>query len=88
MSPDAGAIDLVMDPADPAVLYAAMWEFRRYPWGLRAAGPGTGLFRSADGGESWEEITRAPGLPDGENRGRIGVTVSPADPDRLWVIIE
>jgi len=88
VSPDAGAIDLVMDPGDPAVLYAAMWEFRRYPWGLRAAGPGTGLYRSTDAGDSWEEITRAPGLPGGENRGRIGVTVSPADPDRLWVIIE
>ena len=85
---DVGAGDLEMDPTDPDTLYAGMWQARRYAWGLRGAGPGTGLYKSTDGGDTWEELTRNPGLPTGENRGRIGVTVSGADPDRVWMIIE
>jgi photosystem II stability/assembly factor-like uncharacterized protein len=65
-----------------------MWQARRYAWGLRAAGPGTGLYKSTDGGDTWEELTNNPGLPTGENRGRIGVTVSGANPNRVWTIIE
>jgi photosystem II stability/assembly factor-like uncharacterized protein len=85
---DVGAGDLAMDPSDPEALYAGMWQARRFAWGLRAAGPGTGLYKSTDGGDTWQELTRNPGLPTGENRGRIGVTVSGADSDRLWTIIE
>ena len=85
---DVGAGDLEMDPSDPNVLYAGMWEVRRYAWGLRGAGPGTGLYKSTDAGDTWEELTNNPGLPTGENRGRIGVTVSGANPDRVWTIIE
>ncbi len=85
---DVGAGDLEMDPSDPNTLYAGMWQARRYAWGLRGAGPGTGLYKSTDGGDTWEELTNNPGLPTGENRGRIGVTVSGANPDRVWMIIE
>ncbi len=83
-----GAIDLVMDPADPRVLYAAMWQAQRFPWGLRAAGPGSGLYKSVDGGDTWKELTHNPGLPVSANLGRIGVAVSPSDPNRVWAILE
>ena len=85
---DVGAGDLEMDPSDPDVLYAGMWQARRFAWGLRAAGPGTGLYKSTDGGDTWENLTNNPGLPTGENRGRIGVAVSGANPNRVWTIIE
>jgi len=88
LNEDVGAGDLEMDPSNPDVLYAGMWQARRYAWGLRGAGPGTGLYKSTDGGDTWQELTDNPGLPSGENRGRIGVTVSGADPDRVWTIIE
>lgn len=88
LNEDVGAGDLEMDPADPDTLYAGMWQTRRFAWGLRAAGPGTGLYKSTDGGDTWRNLTNNPGLPTGENRGRIGVTVSGANPDRVWTIIE
>jgi len=84
---DTGAIDLVMDPADPNVLYASLLQLRRYPWGFTSAGPGTGLFKSTDGGDTWTELTDNPGLPDGL-KGRIGITVSPAMPNRVWAIVD
>lgn len=84
---NTGAIDLVLDPTNPDVLYASMLELRRFPWGFRSAGPGTGLFKSIDGGDSWTELTDNPGFPDGL-KGRIGITVSPANPDRLWAILD
>jgi photosystem II stability/assembly factor-like uncharacterized protein len=88
MNEDVGAGDLEMDPSDPNILYAGMWQARRFAWGLRGAGPGTGLYKSTDGGDTWENLTNNPGLPTGENRGRIGVTVSGANPNRVWTIIE
>ncbi len=84
---NTGAIDLVMDPSNPDILYASLLELRRYPWGFRSAGPGTGLFKSVDGGGTWTELTDNPGLPDGL-KGRIGITVSPANPARVWAIID
>jgi len=84
---DTGAIDLVMDPSNPDVIYASLLQLRRYPWGFTSAGPGTGLFKSVDGGDSWTELTGNPGLPDGL-KGRIGITVSPANPKRVWAIID
>lgn len=83
----AGAVDLALDPSNPDVLYAALWDVRRTPWSLESGGPGSGLFRSSDGGETWTEITRSPGLPKGLI-GRIGVTISGANPDRVWAQIE
>ncbi len=83
----AGAIDLALDPSNPDVLYAALWDVRRTPWSLESGGPGSGLFQSIDGGETWTEMTRNPGLPKGIV-GRIGVTVSGANPDRVWAQIE
>jgi photosystem II stability/assembly factor-like uncharacterized protein len=88
MNEDVGAGDLEMDPSDPNILYAGMWQARRYAWGLRGAGPGTGLYKSTDGGDTWRTLTNNPGLPTGENRGRIGVAVSGANPNRVWTIIE
>ncbi len=83
----AGAVDLALDPSNPNVLYAALWDVKRTPWSLESGGPGSGLFQSLDGGETWTEITRRPGLPKGII-GRIGVTVSGANPDRVWAQME
>ena len=86
-SENAGAIDLSMDPSNPRILYAAVWETRRTPWSLISGGPDSGIFKSADGGDTWTEITDNPGLPSGL-KGRIGVAVSPAKPGRVWATIE
>ena len=84
---DAGAVDLSMDPNNPRILFAAFWETRRNFWNLSSGGPGSGLFRSTDGGDTWEDISRAPGLPDGL-LGKLGVSVSPARSGRVWALIE
>jgi photosystem II stability/assembly factor-like uncharacterized protein len=83
----AGAIDLVIDRHHPNVLYAALWEAYRVSWQMSSGGAGSGLFKSTDGGETWTEITRHPGLPQGIV-GRIGVAVSGADSNRVYAIIE
>ncbi len=87
VSDRAGAVDLSMDPHNPAVLYAATWEAWRTPWTLNSGGPGSKLFKTTDGGDTWTELTRNPGLPQG-TIGKIGVAVSPVDPDRVWAIVE
>jgi len=84
---ETGAIDLAMDPHNPRVLYAALWNGQRTPSSLTSGGSGCGLWKSTDGGDSWAEITRNPGLPKGVI-GKIGVTVSPAQADRVWAIVE
>jgi photosystem II stability/assembly factor-like uncharacterized protein/flagellar hook assembly protein FlgD len=81
-----GAADLVMDRNDPDVLYAGLWQARMTPWGGSDGGPGSGLFKSADGGDSWTNLTRNPGLPQGIV-GKVGVAVSGADSDRVYAII-
>ena len=86
-SDKAGACDLIIDPTNSNVLYAAFWEVYRKPWTLESGGPGSGIFKSTDGGDTWTEITRNPGLPRG-TIGIVGITVSPANPDRLWAIVE
>ncbi len=83
----SGAVDLSLDPGNPDVMYAALWEAWRKSWGMSSGGPGSGLFKSLDGGENWSEITRAPGMPAGVI-GKIGVAVSPADPNRVWALVE
>jgi photosystem II stability/assembly factor-like uncharacterized protein len=83
-----GAVDLSVDPNNPAVIYAALWEAWRKSWGMSSGGPGSGLFKSTDYGETWREITRSPGLPATGVVGKIGVAVSPAAPWRVYAIIE
>ena len=84
---DAGAVDLAMDPTNPRVLYASFWRVRRTPYSLESGGPGSGLWKSTDGGDTWTELTRKPGLPKG-SLGIIGITVSPSNPDNLYAIVE
>ncbi|MGH7626480.1 MAG: WD40/YVTN/BNR-like repeat-containing protein [Gemmatimonadaceae bacterium] len=87
LNDSTGAIDLALDPANPRILYAAMWKFQRFPWGFSAGGGRSGLWKSTDGGDHWTELTNHAGLPDGPI-GRIGITVSPARPSRLWASVE
>ncbi len=82
-----GAIDLSMDRNNPNVLYAALWQAYRVSWQMSSGGPGSGLFKSTDGGDTWTEITRNPGLPSGVI-GRIGVSVSAADSNRVYALVE
>lgn len=82
-----GAIDLILDPTNPRIIYAALWEAYRTPYSLVSGGPGSGLFKSTDGGDTWEELTTKPGMPGGII-GKIGVTVSPVKPERVWAIVE
>ncbi len=86
-SKKAGAIDLVFEPGNPRVLYAAFWEAQRSAYGFNSGGPGSGLFKSTDGGDTWKEITNNPGLPEGI-KGRIGLAISAAKPERVWAIVE
>jgi len=81
-----GAIDLVFDPNNPRILFAALWEAHRTPWSLTSGGPGSGLYRSGDDGATWKRL-EAHGLPSGV-LGRIGVSVSGADGNRIYAIIE
>jgi photosystem II stability/assembly factor-like uncharacterized protein len=81
------AIDLVIDRNNPNVLYAALWEAYRVSWQMSSGGPGSGLFKSIDGGDTWTELTRNPGMPSGIV-GRIGVTVSGADSNRVYAQVE
>jgi len=81
----AGAVDISMDPHNPRVLFASMWEISRSPWSMDSGGPGSGLHRSTDGGDTWEELTT--GLPEGV-KGRIGVSASAAKRDLVYAIVE
>lgn len=87
VSPDAGAVDLSLDLTNPRILYASIYQVRRNFWSLTSGGRESGLWKSTDGGDSWTELTGNPGLPEGL-LGKIGVTVSPANPQRVWAIIE
>ena len=86
-SENAGAIDISMDPGNPRVIYASIWQVRRNPWTLSSGGPDSGLFKSVDAGDTWQDLSGNDGLPEGP-MGRIGVAVSPARPDRVWAIVE
>ncbi len=86
-SEKAGAIDLAIDPNNPRILYATLWEARRGPYELVSGGEGSGIFKSTDGGDTWTEISHKNGLPKGM-LGKIGVAVSAAQPDRVWAIVE
>ena len=86
-SDKAGAIDLALDVTNPRILYATFWEAYRNFWELSSGGPDSSLYKSTDGGETWVELTGNPGLPTGL-KGKMGITVSPANPNRVWTIIE
>ncbi|WP_020607616.1 VPS10 domain-containing protein [Spirosoma spitsbergense] len=83
----AGAADLIIDRTNPNVLYASIWQVYRTPWKMWGGGGACGLFKSTDGGDTWTELTRKPGMPKG-TVGKIGVTVSPVDPNRVWAVVE
>ncbi len=86
-SDKAGATDISVDVTNPDVIYASIWEAWRRSWGMSSGGEDSGLWKSADGGESWTEITGNIGLAEGPV-GKIGVAVSPANPNRVWALIE
>ena len=80
-----GCADLIMDPKDPNVLYASMWEFRRTGWSFNSGGHKSALYKSTDGGKTWNKIHN--GFPEGQ-LGRIAVAVAPSDPNRLYAVLE
>ena len=82
-----GAIDLVMDPGNPQVLYAAMWQAYRTPWKLDDGGPGSGLYKTTDGGAHWTKISSNSGFPQ-EILGRVGVTVAASNPQVVYAIVQ
>jgi photosystem II stability/assembly factor-like uncharacterized protein len=80
----ASASELAMDPTNPRILYASFWDHVRYSWYVKSGGEGSGLWKSKDGGDSWVSMTE--GLP--ETLGKTAVDVSPANPDRVWAMVE
>ncbi|MER3461938.1 MAG: hypothetical protein C4342_02695 [Armatimonadota bacterium] len=82
---DTGASDIIIDPNNPNVLYASMYERRRYPWTFRSGGPNGGIYKSTDGGERWTRVTN--GLPKGQT-GNIGLTIYPKNSRILYAIVE
>jgi photosystem II stability/assembly factor-like uncharacterized protein len=86
-SDKAGAIDLALDVTNPRILYATIWETYRNFWSLSSGGPDSSIYKSSDGGDTWVELTNKPGLPEGI-KGKIGIAVSPAKPERVWAIVE
>ncbi len=104
VSDSAGASDLSMDPANPRVIYAAFWDHQRTPWQIRSGGPGSGVWKTADGGNTWERLGLGKDDDEGghgghgeegahggrlpELMGKVGVAVSPARPERVWAMVE
>ena len=86
-SPKAGAIDLIMDPKNPDILYATIWQVYRTPYKMLGGGPECGIYKSVDGGMTWEDISENKGLPS-RPLGKIGITVSGANSNKLWAIVE
>ena len=86
LSSSSGVSDLALDPKHPNIVYAGMWHFRREPWTFTSGGPDGGLYKSTDGGRSWNRLTGS-GLPSGVT-GKIGLAVAPSDGSRVYAIIE
>ncbi|MBT8280809.1 MAG: glycosyl hydrolase [Muriicola sp.] len=83
----AGAVDLILDPTNPRIMYASTWRAQRTPYSLSSGGDGSALWKSTDSGENWTEISKNEGFPK-DTLGIIGVAVSPVNPDRVWAIVE
>ena len=81
---NSGCVDLSMDMNNPRILYAAMWDYRRLPWEVRSGGKGSGLYKSTDGGDTWEKIQN--GLP--KELGKMSVAVSPANSNKIYLVVE
>ncbi|MEM6697169.1 MAG: glycosyl hydrolase [Bacteroidota bacterium] len=86
-SDQAGAVDLILDPNNPRIIYASTWEIKRNGYRMDSGGAGSHLWKSTDGGETWNKLTNKVGLPTGVI-GIIGVAVSPMNSERIWAIIE
>lgn len=84
----AGAIDLVMEPGNPNILYASTWNVIRTPYSLESGGNGSALWKSTDGGETWTNLMNKKGMPQNEIIGIIGITVSATNPQKLYALIE
>lgn len=87
ISDKAGAADLTIDRTNPNVIYATTWQVYRKAYKMWGGGPDCKLWKSLDGGDTWIDLTKNPGMPEGPI-GKIGVTVSPVDPNRVWAIVE
>ncbi|SMD32684.1 hypothetical protein SAMN04488029_1035 [Reichenbachiella faecimaris] len=84
-----GAIDLVVNPSNPNVLYAAMWQRDRKAWNFEGSGMGSGIYKSADGGQHWEEVSGGnSGFPDTQGTGRIGLAIYPKNPEIIYAILD
>jgi len=83
----SGVIDLEMDRRRPELMYAATWEVQRFPWGIWSGGEGSRIYRTKNGGDSWEEITNNPGMPQAKVRERIGLTLTEAKQGRVYALI-
>jgi photosystem II stability/assembly factor-like uncharacterized protein len=94
-NPDTGASDVCLDPSNPRIVFAGLWQARRRPWELQSGGPGSGLYLSRDGGDTWTQLigkdpppgTPGKGLPEGI-WGKIGVAVAPSDGRRIYALVE
>lgn len=84
---DTGAITLAMDPSNPQVVYAAMWQMSRQHWDFSSGGPGSGIYKTTDGGANWTNISERPGLPTGI-LGKVCVAVAPSSPNVLYALIQ
>lgn len=87
VSDRAGAVDMSMNPQNPREIYATIWQAQRYPHALSSGGPDSGLWKTTDGGDTWTDITRNPGLPQG-TVGKIGVAIAPSMPQRVYALVE
>ncbi len=85
INPKTGCADLIMDPTNPLVLYASMWEFRRTAWSFDSGGENSALYKSTDGGKTWNKIHK--GFPEGK-LGRMGIALAPSKPETLYTVIE